>query len=66
MNDQKKLLRNHQEFDLMNGAVRVWIEQETIHLVAFDRPHHDPVELTSAMARRLAAALKDMADGLDE
>jgi hypothetical protein len=50
----------------MEGAIRVWVEQEAIHIVAFDRPHLDPVELTPLMARQLADALTKMAEQLDE
>jgi hypothetical protein len=66
MNDQEKSGHKSRVFELMNGGVRVWIEQETIHLAAFDRPHHDPVELTSKMARILAAKLEEMAHNLDQ
>ena len=55
-----------QIFELLNGDLGVWIEQEAIHLVAFDSPHKDPVELTGAMARPLAAALVEMANQIDE
>ena len=65
MSDQDK---SHQSeiFALMNGDVRMWIEQEVIHLVAFDRPYHDPVELTTEMARELAAKLREMADKIGD
>ncbi|MBV9564312.1 MAG: hypothetical protein JOY90_28305 [Bradyrhizobium sp.] len=58
--------QERQVFDLMDGAVRVWVEQEAIHLIAVERPHLDPVELTGAMAKRLAEALNSMADQLDD
>ncbi|HZL36259.1 MAG TPA: hypothetical protein VFC78_13155 [Tepidisphaeraceae bacterium] len=54
-----------QPFELMNGDVRIWIEQESIHIAASDRTHHDPVEITAKMARALAAKLDEMAASLD-
>jgi hypothetical protein len=65
MNNQEKSKQEPQIFELVNGDVRLWVEQETIHLAAFDRPHCDPVELSTKMARALAAKLKEMADKLD-
>jgi hypothetical protein len=53
-------------FQLFDGEVRVWIEQEAIHMIAHDPKYHDPVELTSTMARRLAAVLLEMADRLHD
>ena len=48
------------------GEVYLWIEQAaSIMLAAKTRTHHDPVELTSADARRLARALAEAADALD-
>jgi hypothetical protein len=64
--DQDKSWHEHQVFDLMDGAVRVWLEQETIHLVAFEQPSYDPVELTATMAKKLAGVLEEMAHRLDE
>lgn len=55
-----------QVFKLMNGDVQLWIEQATIHLVAFDHPNHDPVELTARMARVLAAKLEQMAQRIED
>lgn len=55
-----------ESLELMNGDVRVWAEQDAIHLVAFDRAHHDPVELTGKMARALAKKLNEFADTLAE
>jgi hypothetical protein len=46
-------------FQLQGGNVKVWIEQEAIHMKVADRT--DPVELTSAEARELAATLIEMA-----
>jgi hypothetical protein len=53
-------------FELFGGDVRVWIEQEAIHMKAVDRRSRDPVELTEAMARELAAVLLEMAARLDD
>jgi hypothetical protein len=55
---------NNDEFKLYDGDVHIWIEQEAIHMVAIDRT--DPVELTGADARKIAAKLIEMADFLDE
>jgi hypothetical protein len=53
-------------FELLDGDVRIWVEQEAIHMIAGDLQHRDPVELTSKMARQLAIALKEMADRLED
>jgi hypothetical protein len=58
-----KVSRNRDSFELLDGDVRVWIEQEAIHMIAIDRT--DPVELTEGMAKELAAALLEMAAQLD-
>lgn len=59
--DQKRF------FKLMDGDVRVWIEQEAIHLIAIDRSSFkDPVELTSTMAIELAEVLLGMASQLKD
>jgi hypothetical protein len=50
-------------FELLDGDVRVWIEQEAIHMMAID--HRDPVELTETMAKRLAEALLEMVAQLE-
>ena len=48
------------------GEVYLWGERDSsIMLVARTREHHDPVELTSEDARRLAAALEDAANELE-
>ncbi len=59
-----KASHNRSAFELLDGDVRVWIEQEAIHIIAVDR--RDPVELTEVMARELAAALLEMAAQLDD
>ncbi|MCB9677153.1 MAG: hypothetical protein H6737_18695 [Alphaproteobacteria bacterium] len=49
-----------------DGEVVLWLEPDTaVMLVAHTAPHHDPVELTAADARRLAAALTRLADALE-
>jgi hypothetical protein len=50
-------------FQLLNGDVKAWIEQETIHMIAIDG--RDPVELTQGMARKLSVALVEMTNQLD-
>jgi hypothetical protein len=66
MSDEKKSEQESQVFELEGGDVRVWIEQEVVHLVAFAKPYHDPVELTAKMAKKLAAKLQEMAEKLDD
>jgi hypothetical protein len=44
------------QFEVSNGEVRLWIEQESLHLRATDA-HGDPVELTKEEAAKLAEAL---------
>jgi hypothetical protein len=56
---------NRDSFELMDGDIRVWIEQEAVHIKAIEQISGDPVELTSAMARRLADALNRLADQAD-
>jgi hypothetical protein len=58
---------NRSVFELLDGSVRVWVEpEEAIYMIAVDPQHRDPVELTSKMAKQLAAALQEMADRLDD
>jgi len=52
-------------FELHNGDIRVWLEQEEIHLRAADGKSRDPVELTPANARALAKKLIQFADRLE-
>ena len=65
-NDRDESWKEGQVFELMDGTVRVWLEQEAIHLVAFDKPYNDPVELTASMAKELADVLREMADQVDD
>ena len=52
-------------FELMDGEIRVWIEQESIHLLACGLKYRDPVELTPQHARELANKLLGFADLVD-
>lgn len=53
-------------FEFEGGEIRVWVEQESIHIVACDKDYRDPVELTADAARQLAAKLEELADRIDE
>jgi len=48
------------EYSLSDGEVRVWIEQEAIHIKAAYGPN-DPAELTKDQALELSEALKRLA-----
>jgi hypothetical protein len=65
-NDRREDLRREPVFELLNGDVRLSIEQDTIHIIAIDRQDHDPVELAAKTARDLAAQLKQMADKIED
>jgi hypothetical protein len=52
-------------FEFEGGEVKVWIEQESIHIHACDKRHRDPVELTSNSARQLAKKLEELANAID-
>lgn len=49
-------------FEFEGGEIKVWIEQEQIHIIACDKSYRDPVELTANTARELAAKLTELAD----
>lgn len=49
-------------FEFEGGQVTIWIEQESIHMLACDKNHKDPVELTGDTARQLAQRLNELAD----
>ncbi len=51
-------------FEFEGGEIRVWIEQEAIHLRACNK-HQDPIELSSDTARQLGDKLKELADSID-
>jgi hypothetical protein len=55
-------------FEFEDGQIRVWIEQEAIHMLACDisLTYRDPVELTASSARALAAKLKELADSIGD
>jgi hypothetical protein len=52
-------------FELLDGEVRLWVDQDALHIIAGDLRHNDPVELTSKMARKLACELERLADIID-
>jgi hypothetical protein len=58
-------MRTNSVFEFEGGDIRVWIEQESIHIRAWDENHRDPVELTSDSARQLAEKLNELADVID-
>jgi len=51
-------------FEYEGGEIRVWVEQEAIHLRACDK-FQDPIELSSDTARQLGDKLKELADSID-
>jgi hypothetical protein len=53
------------QFELSDGEIRLWIEQESLHLRVLD-VNGDPVELTSGEARKLAEALLSFAMEIDK
>lgn len=55
-----------QVFELLGGGVRVWVDQEAIHMLAVELPSLDPVELTADDAKGLAIALSEMAERLGD
>jgi hypothetical protein len=61
-----KVVHDRPVFQLLDGDVSVWIDQEEIYMKAVDRRSRDPVELTPSEARQLAAVLLEMADRLDD
>ena len=52
------------QIEVSDGDVRLWIEQESLHLRAADS-FGDPVELTKEEAIRLAEALVSFAATVD-
>jgi hypothetical protein len=48
------------KFSLCDDEIRVWVEQEAIHIKAVDKSG-DPVEITKSRALELAEALKRLA-----
>jgi hypothetical protein len=45
-------------------GVRMWIDQQTIHLKAVDEPYSDPVELAEHEAEAVIRALQSLLDRL--
>ncbi len=54
-----------QVFEFEGGEIQVWVEQDSIHILACDKRFRDPVELTADTARELSAKLKELADRID-
>jgi hypothetical protein len=55
-----------QVFELLDGEVRVWIDQDAVHIIAGDLLHNDPTELNVKMVRQLAVELSRLANILDK
>ncbi len=51
--------------EMMGGEVRLWIDQGVVMLKAVTARYHDPVELTTDAARRLAQILTELAETVD-
>lgn len=47
-------------------GVRMWIEQETIHLKAIEEPSSDPVELAEHEVEAVIHAIQSLLDRLRE
>ena len=52
-------------FEMSDGNIRIWIEQEAIHLRVVDA-HGDPIELTVEEAKVLAGALLRIAEDMEK
>jgi hypothetical protein len=52
-------------FEFESGGVQIWIEQDSIHILACDKSYRDPIELTTDTARQLAQRLSELADIID-
>jgi hypothetical protein len=63
---QKSDVPLRQVHELEGGDVRLWVEQESVHLKACDPLHADPAELTVESARELARLLLELADQIDD
>jgi hypothetical protein len=50
---------NEMEIEPVKG-VRIWIEQESIHMKVVDQRYGDPVELTEHEAEAVIAALQSL------
>lgn len=51
-------------FEMSDGEVRLWIEQESLHIRAIEA-NGDPVELTKEEAKKLAEALVEFCNAID-
>jgi hypothetical protein len=60
---KKSMLRENEQnhFTLSGGEIRIWVEQEAIHIKAVSGGS-DPAEITKEQALELSAALKRLAD----
>lgn len=63
---ERREVQKNNVFEFEGGDVQLWIEQESIHVLACDKNHHeDPAELTPDTARQLAQKLSELADLLE-
>lgn len=63
--DGDRKVQKNNVFEFENGDVQIWIEQDSIHILACDKSYKDPIELTSDTARQLAQRLNELADIID-
>jgi len=54
-------MQNETSYEFSDGEIRVWLEQETIHITAMNKAG-DPAEITKERALELANALKKLSD----
>jgi hypothetical protein len=57
--------KNKMHYSLSDGEVRVWVEQEAIHIKAASGGS-DPAELTKEQALELADALKRLVSAITD
>ena len=55
----------NKQFELSNGDVRLWLEQESLHLIAVDS-NGDPVELSKNEVIKLGETLLKFAEEIDD
>jgi len=65
IDDGGRKVQKNNIFEFEGGDVRVWIEQDSIHILACDKTYKDPIELTTDTARQLAQKLNELADTID-
>lgn len=58
-------MQKNNVFEFEAGDIRIWIEQNSIHMLACDKLYKDPIELTADTARHLAQKLNELADTID-